>query len=48
MRDPILALQILTGVLETDVLGSDADVDSDSRISLTEAIYLLQWIAQIR
>lgn len=46
LKDAILAMQALTGVVPAEILpdyaASGVDVNGDNRIGLTEAIYILQ------
>lgn len=47
LRDAILALQTLVGVVSSDV-HADADVNGDFRIGLEEAVFALQKVAGVR
>jgi len=48
LADAILALQVISGVPESEDVYSDADVDGDGRIGLSEAVFVLQVLGGLR
>jgi hypothetical protein len=48
LADAILALQVVSGAPRSHAVHRGADVDGDGRIGLNEAVFVLQFISQMR
>lgn len=47
LSDAVLALQVFTGIVPTDVVAVDNDVNGDGKVGMAEVIYVLRKVANV-